>query len=133
MGTEKTQDLLNGWKPMFCKRTSPKDERLVEKPKNFSEDQKKELAQKKENSSVEASQAFKRKNLPQRAPKKDKQAPKSNQKGKKKEKGKAKYKWNKPDPQKSRIPKEEKTAMENVFKLARTFLEFKNKEEERLN
>ncbi|MBW0592189.1 hypothetical protein O181_131904 [Austropuccinia psidii MF-1] len=99
----------------------------------LSEDQKKKLAQGKDNSPVEAPQASTSKNPPQPVPNKPKQAPKTNQKGKQKAKGKAKPKWNKPYPQNYRIPKKEKTAMDNVFNMARTLMEFKNKEEERLN
>ncbi|MBW0525423.1 hypothetical protein O181_065138 [Austropuccinia psidii MF-1] len=99
----------------------------------LSEDQKKKLAQGKENSQVEAPQASTSKNLPQQVPKKPKQIPKTNQKGKKKAKGKAKPKWNKPYLEHYRIPKKEKTAIDNVFNMERTLMEFKNKEEERLN
>ncbi|MBW0503059.1 hypothetical protein O181_042774 [Austropuccinia psidii MF-1] len=93
----------------------------------LSEDQKKTLAQGKDNTPVEAPQASTSKNPPQQVPNKDKKTPKSNQKGK------AKCKWNKPSPQNHRITKKEKTAMEIVFNMARTLMEFKNKEEERLN
>ncbi|MBW0569302.1 hypothetical protein O181_109017 [Austropuccinia psidii MF-1] len=99
----------------------------------LSEDQKKKLAQGKENSPVEAPQASTSKNPPQQVPSKPKQAPKTNQKGKQKAKGKEKPKWNKPYLQNYRIPKKEKTAMDNVFNMARTLMEFKNKEEERLS
>ena len=95
----------------------------------LSEDQKKKLAQGKETSQVEAPQASTSKNPPQKVPNKPKQAPKTNQKGKQK----ANPKWNKPYPQNYRIPKKEKTAMDNVFNMERTLMEFKNKEEERLN
>ncbi|MBW0463064.1 hypothetical protein O181_002779 [Austropuccinia psidii MF-1] len=97
----------------------------------LSEDQKKKLAQEKEKSPVEALQESTSKNLPQQVPKKPKQTPKTNQKGNQKEKGKANPKWNKPYPQNYRIPKKEKTAMDNVLNMARTLMEFKNKEEER--
>ncbi|MBW0533113.1 hypothetical protein O181_072828 [Austropuccinia psidii MF-1] len=99
----------------------------------LSEDQKKELAQGKDNSPWEAPQASKSKSLPQPLPNKDKQSSKSNQKGKKKAKGKGKFKWNKPYPQNYRIPKKEKTAINNVCNMERTVMKFKNKEEERLN
>ncbi|MBW0578032.1 hypothetical protein O181_117747 [Austropuccinia psidii MF-1] len=93
----------------------------------LSEDQKKKLAQGKDNSPVEAPQASKSKNTPQKVPNKDKKAPKSNQKGK------AKSKWNKPYPQNYRIQNKEKKAMDNVFNMEITLMEFKNNEEERLN
>ncbi|MBW0583075.1 hypothetical protein O181_122790 [Austropuccinia psidii MF-1] len=109
--------------------TSPTDKAWLKNQIMLSEDQKKKLAQGKDNSPVEAPQAPTSKNTPQQVPNKDKQAPKSNKKGK----GKEKYKWNKPYPQNYRISKKEKTAMDNVFNMARTLMEFKNKEEERLN
>ncbi|MBW0584550.1 hypothetical protein O181_124265 [Austropuccinia psidii MF-1] len=94
----------------------------------LSEDQKKKLAQGKEKSPVEAPQASTRKNPPQQVPNKPKKTLKTNQMGKQKAKEKAKTKWNKPYPQNYRIPKKEKTAMDNVFNMARTLMEFKNKE-----
>ncbi|MBW0507096.1 hypothetical protein O181_046811 [Austropuccinia psidii MF-1] len=114
-------------------RTSPTDKSLVEKPKHFVRGAEAEVGQGKENSPVEAPQASTSKNLCQQVPKKGNQPPKSNQKGKKNAKGKAKRKWNKPFPQNYRISKKEKTAMDNVFNMARTLMEFRNKEEERVN
>ncbi|MBW0556763.1 hypothetical protein O181_096478 [Austropuccinia psidii MF-1] len=99
----------------------------------LSEDQKKKLAQGKDNTPVEAPQASTSKNQPQPVPNKPKKPPKTNQKGKQKAKGKAKHKWNKPYPQNYRIPKKEKTGMDNMFNMARTLMEFKHKEEERMN
>ncbi|MBW0566099.1 hypothetical protein O181_105814 [Austropuccinia psidii MF-1] len=80
-----------------------------------------------------STQASTSKNTPQQVQKKGKKTPKSNQKGKQKAKAKAKPKWNKHYPQNYRIPKKEKTAMDNLFNMARTLMEFKNKEEEKLN
>ncbi|MBW0576718.1 hypothetical protein O181_116433 [Austropuccinia psidii MF-1] len=82
---------------------------------------------------VEAPQASTSKSPPQPVLNKPKKTPKTNQKGKQKAKGKAKPKWNKPYLQNYRIPNKEKTAMDNVVNMARTLMEFKNKEEERLN
>ncbi|MBW0578391.1 hypothetical protein O181_118106 [Austropuccinia psidii MF-1] len=87
----------------------------------LSEDQKKKLAQGKEKSPRELLK-------PQQAPKKDNPAPNRKRKGR----GKAKSKWNKPYLQNSRIPKREKTAMDNVFNMGSTLMEFKNKDEERM-
>ncbi|MBW0460611.1 hypothetical protein O181_000326 [Austropuccinia psidii MF-1] len=100
---------------------------LFKKQGILSEDQKKELAKKKDNSPVEATKASTRKNMPQKLPKKVKKGPKSQHKGKKK------TKWNKPYPLNYTIPKREKTAMNNVFNMARTLMEFKKQEEERMN
>ncbi|MBW0500606.1 hypothetical protein O181_040321 [Austropuccinia psidii MF-1] len=99
----------------------------------LSEDQKKKLAQGKENSQVEAPQASTSKNPPQQVPNKPKKTPKTKKKGKQKAKGNKKPKWNKPYLQNYRIPKKEKRAMDNVFNMARTLMEFKRKEEGILN
>ncbi|MBW0581595.1 hypothetical protein O181_121310 [Austropuccinia psidii MF-1] len=133
MGPEKTEDLLRGWTPMSCKGQVQKIKSWLNNQSILSEEQKKKLAQGKENSPVEAPQASTSNNPPQKVPNKQKQSPKRNQKGKQKAKGKAKYKWNRTYPQNYRISKKEKTAMDNVFHIARTLMELKNKEEERMN
>ncbi|MBW0463567.1 hypothetical protein O181_003282 [Austropuccinia psidii MF-1] len=127
MGPERTQDLLKGWTPMSFKGEVQKIKAWFKNQSIFSEDQKKDLAQKKDNSPVETSQASTSKNQPQQVPKKDKQAQKSNQKGKKKVKGKEKSKWNKPYPQNYRIPKKEEKFMDHVFNMARDLMELKKK------
>ncbi|MBW0492846.1 hypothetical protein O181_032561 [Austropuccinia psidii MF-1] len=99
MGPEKTQDLLKGWKPMSCKGQVKKIKAWLKIQSILSEDQKKELEQKKDNNPVEVPQASKNKNLPQQVPKKGNKIPKRNQKGK------AKTKWNNPYPQNYRFPK----------------------------
>ncbi|MBW0586048.1 hypothetical protein O181_125763 [Austropuccinia psidii MF-1] len=133
IGPENTELLLRGWKPMSFKGQVQQIKAWLRHQSMLSEDQKNKLAQGKDNIPVEAPQASKSKNQPQQVPNKENQMPKSNQKRKKKEKRKAKSKWTKPCPQNYRIPKKEKTSMDNVFKMARTLMEFKNKEEKRLN
>ncbi|MBW0591547.1 hypothetical protein O181_131262 [Austropuccinia psidii MF-1] len=113
---------------MSCKAPVQQIKAWLKHQSMLSEDQKKKLAQGKGNSSVEAPRASTSKNPPQPVPNKPKQTPKTNQKGKQK----AKHKWNKTYPQDYRIPKKEKTAMYNVFNMARFLMEFINKEEERL-
>ncbi|MBW0577052.1 hypothetical protein O181_116767 [Austropuccinia psidii MF-1] len=120
-GPEKTEELLKGWTLMSCKGRL-KNQRML------SEDKMK-LAQGNDNTPVEAPKASTSKGPPQPVPKKPKKAPKTNQKGKQK----AKPKWNKPYPQNYRIPKKEKTAMDNAFNMARTLMELQNRKEERLN
>ncbi|MBW0509682.1 hypothetical protein O181_049397 [Austropuccinia psidii MF-1] len=129
MGPEKTEELLKGWTPISCKGQVQQIKAWLKNQSMVSENQKKKLAQGKENSRVEASQASTSEHPSQQVPKKPNKPPKTNQKGKKK----AKPKWNKPYPQNYRIPKKEKTVMDNVFNMARTLMEFKNKEEERLS
>ncbi|MBW0561989.1 hypothetical protein O181_101704 [Austropuccinia psidii MF-1] len=128
-GPKKTEDLMRVWTPMSYKGQVQQIKAWLKNQSMLSEDQKKKLAQGKDKSPVEAPQASKSKNPPQKALNKGKQTPKSKQKAK----GKTKSKWNEPDPQNYRIPKREKKAMENVFNMAQTLMEFKNKEEEILN
>ncbi|MBW0592342.1 hypothetical protein O181_132057 [Austropuccinia psidii MF-1] len=122
MGPEKTEELLRGWKPMSFKGQVQQIKAWWKNKSMLSEDQKKNLAHRKENSPVEAPQASTSKNMPSQVPNRDKQTPKRNQNGNQKEKGKAKSKWNKPYPQNYRIPKKEKTAMDNVFNMSRSLM-----------
>ncbi|MBW0546969.1 hypothetical protein O181_086684 [Austropuccinia psidii MF-1] len=128
-----TGELLRGWTPMACKGEVQQIKAWFKNQSMLSEAQKKMLAQGKENSPVEAPQASTSKSQPKQVPKKGKKTPKSNQKGKKKAKGKARPMWNNSYLKNYRILKKEKTAMENVFNMARTLMEFKNQAEERLN
>ncbi|MBW0545890.1 hypothetical protein O181_085605 [Austropuccinia psidii MF-1] len=48
-------------------------------------------------------------------------------------KGKGKANWHRPYPQGYRIPKLEPSAMDGVFNMARTLIEFTAKEQERMN
>ncbi|MBW0587767.1 hypothetical protein O181_127482, partial [Austropuccinia psidii MF-1] len=133
MWPEKTEELLKGWKPMSCKGKVQQIKYWLRNQSMFSEDQKKKLAKGKENRPVEATQASTSKNMPQQVSNKAKRTPKTNQKGNQKAKGKENHKWNKAYPQNYRIPKKEKTAMDNVFNMARTLMELRYKEEEILN
>ncbi|MBW0559371.1 hypothetical protein O181_099086 [Austropuccinia psidii MF-1] len=92
MGPEKTEEPLKGWTPMSCKGQFQQIKAWLKNQSMLSEDQKKKLAQGKDNTPVKAPQASTSKNLPQPVPNKPKKAPKTNQKGK------AKFKWNKPYP-----------------------------------
>ncbi|MBW0517201.1 hypothetical protein O181_056916 [Austropuccinia psidii MF-1] len=47
--------------------------------------------------------------------------------------GKGKANWNRPYPQGYRIPKLEPSAVDSVFNMARTLMEFTAKEQERMN
>ncbi|MBW0586502.1 hypothetical protein O181_126217 [Austropuccinia psidii MF-1] len=95
MGQENKEELLQGWTPMSCKGQVQQIKAWLKNQSMLSKDQS------KENSPVEAPQAFTRKTLPQQVPNKPKETPKTSQKGKRK----AKPKWTKPYPQKYRIPK----------------------------
>ncbi|MBW0512835.1 hypothetical protein O181_052550 [Austropuccinia psidii MF-1] len=88
MGPAKTEELLKGWTPMSCKGQVQQMKAWLKSQSMLSEDQKKKLAQGKENSPVEAPQASTSKNPPKQVPKKSKKTPKTNQKGKQKAKTK---------------------------------------------
>ncbi|MBW0554755.1 hypothetical protein O181_094470 [Austropuccinia psidii MF-1] len=133
LNKEKREALLNGWTLMSIKGKVQQIEAWFQNQRILSEDQKKQLAQNKNNRPVEAPQLFTRKNTPTQVPNTENQAPKNNHRGKKKKEGKAKSKWKKPYPEIYKIPKKEKTAMENVFNMGRNLMEFKNKVEERMN
>ncbi|MBW0530386.1 hypothetical protein O181_070101 [Austropuccinia psidii MF-1] len=76
-------------------------------------------------SSKPAPEAFKEK---PKGPQKKKKGPKNHQ-----VKGKGKENWHRPYPQGYRIPKLEPSAMDSVFNMARTLMEFTAKEQERIN
>ncbi|MBW0487167.1 hypothetical protein O181_026882 [Austropuccinia psidii MF-1] len=63
-----------------------------------------------------------------KGPQKKKKCPKNHQ-----GKGKAKANWHRPYSQGYRIPKLEPSAMDSVFNIARTLMEFTAKEQERMN
>ncbi|MBW0576943.1 hypothetical protein O181_116658, partial [Austropuccinia psidii MF-1] len=63
-----------------------------------------------------------------KGPQKKQRGPKNN-----KGKGKSKANWHRPYPQGYRIPKLEPSAIDSVFNMARTFMEFTAKEKERIN
>ncbi|MBW0583373.1 hypothetical protein O181_123088 [Austropuccinia psidii MF-1] len=129
-GPRKVRGPSEGLDTHFLKRTSPTDQSLVEKPKHFIRG----IWPKERTTAL-----WKLPKPPQariclnKCQQKEKKSAKSKKKGKQKAKGKEKSKWNRPYPQNYRIPKKEKTAMDNVFNMARTLMEFKNKEEERMN
>ncbi|MBW0551563.1 hypothetical protein O181_091278 [Austropuccinia psidii MF-1] len=74
-------------------------------------------------SSKEAPEASKEK---PKGPQKKKKGPKNPQ-----GKGKGKENWHRPYPQAYRIPKLEPSAVDSVFNMARTLMEFTGKEQER--
>ncbi|MBW0529213.1 hypothetical protein O181_068928 [Austropuccinia psidii MF-1] len=70
LGPEKGRGLPEGLETHVFQSTSPKDKDWLKNQSILSEDQKKELAQKKDNSPVETPQASKSNNLPQQVPNK---------------------------------------------------------------
>ncbi|MBW0580740.1 hypothetical protein O181_120455 [Austropuccinia psidii MF-1] len=133
LGTENTIELLGGWSPLSCKDKVKNRKNWLKNQSLLSIDQKKEL---KMNPALEtagpvASTSFKP------APEVSKYKPKGphkKQKGPKNHQGKGKGKsnWHRPYPQGYRIPKLEPSALNSVFNMARTLMQFTAKEQERM-
>ncbi|MBW0574221.1 hypothetical protein O181_113936 [Austropuccinia psidii MF-1] len=132
LGQGKTIKHSGEWSPLSCKDKFKKINSWFKNQILLSVDQKKELEMTPalEEGPV-ASTSFKP------APEASKEKPKGPQKKKGPKnhqgKGKGKANWNRPYPQGYRIPKLEPSAMDNVFYLARTLMEFKAKEQEIMN
>ncbi|MBW0527903.1 hypothetical protein O181_067618 [Austropuccinia psidii MF-1] len=134
LGQEKTIELLGEWSQLCCKEKVKKIKNWLENPSLLLIDQKKELeltpALEKEGpvawtSSKPAQEVSKDK---PKGPQKKKRGPKRNQ-----GKGNGKANWQRPYPQGYSIPKVEPSAMDGVFNRARTLIESKSKEQERMN
>ncbi|MBW0563597.1 hypothetical protein O181_103312 [Austropuccinia psidii MF-1] len=130
LGQEKTIELLGGWSPLSCKDKVKKIKNWLKNQSILSIDQKKELEM---TSALETeAPALSTSSKPALEMSKDKpKGPQKKQRGPKnyKGKGKAKANWHRPYPQGYRIPKLEPPAMESVFNMARTLMEFTAKEQ----
>ncbi|MBW0479234.1 hypothetical protein O181_018949 [Austropuccinia psidii MF-1] len=131
---EKTTELLGGWSPLSCRDKVKNIKNLLKNQRLVSIDQKKELEMtpdlEKEGPVVSTSS--------KPAPEVSKDKPKGPHKKQidpKNNKGKAKGKsnWNRPYLHGYRIPKVEPSAMDSVFHMARTLMEFAAKEQVRMN
>ncbi|MBW0478135.1 hypothetical protein O181_017850 [Austropuccinia psidii MF-1] len=134
LGQENTKEPLGGWSPFSCKYKVKKIKNWLKNKSILSIDQKRklEMTSALETEGPVASTSSKpdqevSKDKPKVAPKKQK-GPK-NHKGK----GKGKANWHRNYPPGYRIPKLEPSAVDIVFNMARTLMEFTAKEEERMN
>ncbi|MBW0573367.1 hypothetical protein O181_113082 [Austropuccinia psidii MF-1] len=134
LGQEKTIELLGGWSPLYCKDKVKNIKNWFKNRSILSIDQKKELEMTPalETEGPVASTSSKP------APEVSKDKPKGPQKEQKgpnnhQGKGKGKANWHTPYPQGYRSLKLEPSAMESVFNMARTLMEFTAKEQERMN
>ncbi|MBW0562084.1 hypothetical protein O181_101799 [Austropuccinia psidii MF-1] len=134
LGQEKTIELLGDWSPLYCKDKVKKIKNLLKNQSLLSIDQKKELemtpaleteAPVVSTSSKPAPEVSKDK---PKGPQKKQRGPKNHQ-----DKGKGKANLHRPYRQGYRIPKLEPSAMDSVFNMARTLMEFTAKEKERMN
>ncbi|MBW0590546.1 hypothetical protein O181_130261 [Austropuccinia psidii MF-1] len=134
LGQEKTIELLGGWSPLSCKDKVKKIKHWLKNQSLLSLDQKKELEMTPalETEGPVASTSSK----PAPEVSKDKpKGPQKKQKGPKNHqgKGKAKANWLRAYPQGYRIPKLEPSAVESIFNMARSLMEFPAKKQERMN
>ncbi|MBW0508045.1 hypothetical protein O181_047760 [Austropuccinia psidii MF-1] len=133
LGQEKTIKLLGGWSPLYCKDKVKKIKNWLKNKSLLSVDQNKELEM---TPALEEGPAASTSSKP--APEASKGKPKGPQKKKKgpkshKGKGKGKENWHRPYPQGYRIPNFDPSAMDSVFNMARTLMEFTAKEQEKMN
>ncbi|MBW0496991.1 hypothetical protein O181_036706 [Austropuccinia psidii MF-1] len=132
LGQEKNIEPLGGWSPLSSKDKVKKINSWLKNQSLLSRDQKKELEMTPdlEKEGPVASTSSKP------APEVSKDKPKGLQKqrGPKNHQGKGKGKanWNRSYPQGFRIPKLEPSAVDSVFNMARTLMEFTAKEQERM-
>ncbi|MBW0562876.1 hypothetical protein O181_102591 [Austropuccinia psidii MF-1] len=131
--TRKDRGTSEGLDTHVLQRGSTTDKSLVENPKHVIRGPEEKVCPRKAKQTSGSSPSLHKQNSASKSAKEAQENPKDQPEGKEKGKGKGKPKWNKPYMQNYRIPKKENTAMDNVFNMARTLMEFKNKEEERLN
>ncbi|MBW0539813.1 hypothetical protein O181_079528 [Austropuccinia psidii MF-1] len=130
---EKTIELFGGWSLLSCKDKVKKIKNWLKNNSILLVYQKKELEMTPaleegpvaSTSSKLAPEASKEK---PKGPQKKKKGPKSHQ-----GKGKGEENWHRPYPQGYRIPRLEPSAMDSVFNMARTLMEFIAKGKERMN
>ncbi|MBW0530446.1 hypothetical protein O181_070161 [Austropuccinia psidii MF-1] len=132
-GPRKDRRTPEGLETHVFQGTSPTDKSLVEKTKQVLRGPEEKVGPRKGQQPSGSSPSLHKQKFTSKSAKKGQENPKEQSEGKEKGKGEVKSKWNKPYPQNYRIPKKKKTAMDHVFNMARTLLEFKNKEEEILN
>ncbi|MBW0567931.1 hypothetical protein O181_107646 [Austropuccinia psidii MF-1] len=133
LGLEKTIEILGGWSPLSCKEKVKKIKNWLNNQILLSLDQKIELQM---TPALEEDPVASTSSKP--APEASKEKPKGRQKKKKSPKkhqgkGKGKENGHRPYPQGYRIPKLEPSAMDRIFNMARTLMEFTAKEQEKMN
>ncbi|MBW0502700.1 hypothetical protein O181_042415 [Austropuccinia psidii MF-1] len=132
LGQEKTIELLGGWIPFCCKEKVKKINNWLKSQSLLSVDQKKELEitpalEEGPVASTSSKPASEESKENPKGPHKNKKVPKNHQ-----GKGKGKVTWHRHYPQGYRIPKLKPSAMNSVFNMARTLMEFTAKEQGRM-
>ncbi|MBW0567076.1 hypothetical protein O181_106791 [Austropuccinia psidii MF-1] len=132
LGQEKTLELLGDWSPFSCKDKIKKIKNWLKTQSLLSIDQKKEL----EMTPALETEVPMASTSSKPAPEVSRDKPKGPQKkGSKKHqsRGKGKANWRRPYTQWYRIPKLEPSAVDSVFNMARTLMDLKPKQQERMN
>ncbi|MBW0577024.1 hypothetical protein O181_116739 [Austropuccinia psidii MF-1] len=133
-GSGEDHRALETLEPIFLQRQGQKDKESVEEPKYFIHRAEERVANDSDletegpvvsPSSKPALEVSKDK---PKGPQKKQRDSKNHQR-----KGKGKANWHRPYPQGYRIPKLEPSAVDSVFDMARTLMEFTAKEQERMN
>ncbi|MBW0511786.1 hypothetical protein O181_051501 [Austropuccinia psidii MF-1] len=134
LGQDKTIELSGGCIPLYCKEKVKKINDWSKNQSLLSIDQKKELGMTPA-LETEGPVAFTSSKPAPEVSKDKPKRPQKNGKGPKKHqgKGKAKANWHRPYPQGYGIPKLEPSAVDSIFNMARTFMKFTAKEQERMN
>ncbi|MBW0567986.1 hypothetical protein O181_107701 [Austropuccinia psidii MF-1] len=133
LGQEKTIELLGGWSPLSCKEKVKNIKYWLNNQSPLSIDQNKELGMTPALETEGPVASTSSKPAPEVSKDKSK-GPQKKQRGPKNHQGKVKGKanWHRPYPQGYRSPKLEPSAVDSVFNMARTLMEFTAKEQERI-
>ncbi|MBW0524871.1 hypothetical protein O181_064586 [Austropuccinia psidii MF-1] len=131
-GARKDRGTSEGLDTHVLQRKSPTDESLVEKLKHVIRGPEEEVGPRQGKQPSGSSPSLHKQKYASTSAQQAQANPKDQPEGQEKGKGKGKAQMEQALPWNYRIPKKEKTAMDNVFNMARTLMEFKKKEEERL-
>ncbi|MBW0529568.1 hypothetical protein O181_069283 [Austropuccinia psidii MF-1] len=121
-GPRKDRRTSEGLDTHVLQRKSPKDKSLVGKPKYVVRGPEEEVGPRKGQQRSGSSPSLHKQKSTSASAKKGQENPKEQSEGQEKAKGKAKFKWNNPYPYNYRIPKKEKTAMDDVLNIERTLM-----------
>ncbi|MBW0504503.1 hypothetical protein O181_044218 [Austropuccinia psidii MF-1] len=134
LGQVKAINLLGGWSPLSCKGKLIKIKNCLKNQSLLSIDQKEELEMTSDLMKRGPVASTSYKPAPEVSEDKTKRLQKKHKVAKNHQgKGKGKANWHRPYPQWYRIPKLKPSAVDSVFNMARTLMEFTTKEKERMD
>ncbi|MBW0578464.1 hypothetical protein O181_118179 [Austropuccinia psidii MF-1] len=130
LGQEKTIEPFGGWSPFSCKDKFKNIKNWLKNQSLLSIDHKKELEMTPALETEGPSGVYQLQKCPKTSPKdlrRSRKVPRTIKEGKRK------ANWHRTYPQGYRIPKWEPSAVDSVFNMVRTLMEFTAKEQERMN